>query len=583
MKFSFGEGLLQDFSLGKMTGVQVRETAERAVRWCEEQGGQLTKDDVVFKIASAGTRGAHPQNIERDLHHILFNLGESTVMKTKVSVVKARHYNFHTGETFWRDTSIVYPDDILLSLWNQGETVWKQCLTGSASPSEFWGRVLESSPWIQHHPALHRDKEKLIPISLYGDEVQAFKNTEAGVVSVLGFSSDLSFNNHPLMRYFLISVYAEQTACEETFHDILKAITPRLQRLVSEDADYPWSKAGWGFAYSSTQGDLKYIVEKWGFNNYRKNDFCARCPCQKQNDNIGLTLGNFRADAEHMRTRWVHKDYIEWTNPEDRSVLFDVPGVLYERFLHDCCHGQLLGTGKLLNGSALVYLLERGFFAPWPARGEYKDQLASLLKLAHSNFNSWKKQHKLTCTQPRFTVARLNRRLRQSFPCLSSKAVTSKILTFWLADLTRQQAEKSDATLLDGEVAVCLWGYARGLQVLDQSNLCMEDHQKREFFDCTLLHLQTYANLHKQSSEVVGTNLNRCLWQLVPKHHHFLHCAEDTLITGLNPKMSTLLSAESWIGIMGRISKKCHRSSVDRRAIQRYLATLYFHIKGAVE
>ena len=260
-----------------------------------------------------------------------------------------------------------------------------------------------------------------------------------------------------------------------------------------------------------------------------------------------------------------------------------MPGVLYERFLHDCCHGQLLGTGKLLNGSALVYLLERGFFADWPARGEYKDQLASLLKVAYSNFNSWKKQHKLTCTQPRFTVARLNRRLRQSFPCLSSKAATSKILTFWLADLTRQQAEKSDATPLDTEVAVCVWGYARGLQVMDQSNLCMEDDQKREFFDCTLLHLQTYANLHKQSSEVVGARLNRCLWQLVPKHHHFLHCAEDTLITGLNPKMSTLLSAESWIGIMGRISKKCHRSSVDKRAIQRYLATLYFHIKGAIE
>ncbi|CAL1158289.1 unnamed protein product, partial [Cladocopium goreaui] len=86
-----------------------------------------------------------------------------------------------------------------------------------------------------------------------------------------------------------------------------------------------------------------------------------------------------------------------------------------------------------------------------------------------------------------------SKRPRTGQPAANDKAVTSKILTFWLADLTRQQAEKSDATPLDGEVAVCVWGYARGLQVLDQSNLCMEDHQKREFFDCTLLHLQTYA------------------------------------------------------------------------------------------
>ena len=241
-------------------------------------------------------------------------------MRTTVSSVKVRHYNFHTGEIYWRDTHIIYPDDFLLSLWKQGESVWKKCLMGGATPSEFWGRLMESSPWIQNHPAYHRKKEKLIPISLYGDEVQAFKNTEAGVVSVLGFSSDLAFNNHPLMRYFLISIYAEQTACDETFEDILGAITPRLQRLVSDENDYPWTREGWSFAYSSTQGDLKYIVDKWGFNNYRRNDFCSRCPCVKQDDNIGLTLANFKTDADHMRTRYVHEDYLEWSRPEDRVI-----------------------------------------------------------------------------------------------------------------------------------------------------------------------------------------------------------------------------------------------------------------------
>lgn len=261
------------------------------------------------------------------------------------------------------------------------------------------------------------------------------------------------------------------------------------------------------------------------------------------------------------------------------SVLFQVPGVRYERFLHDCCHGQLLGTGRLANGSALVYLLEGGFFSAWPDRGQYKDQLISVLKLAYLNFNSWKKRNKLRCTQPRFTPARLNRTSRQTFPCLSSKAATSKILTYWLADLTKQHSDKTSATELDREVAVCMWAYARSLQVLDGAGMLMKDDEKRAFFDMVLLHLQTYAHLHKKSSGVTGVNLNRSLWQLVPKHHHFFHCAEDCLITGLNPKMNTLLSAESWIGIMGRISKKCHRSSVDKRSIQRYLATMHFKLK----
>ena len=299
---------------------KVRDTAERAVQWCEAQGVRVPKRDVVFRIASTGSKGQHAQNIERDLHHILRTLEDNSMLNTTVSIVKARHFNFHSGETYWRDTHIIYPDDFLLSLWKQGELVWKKCLMGGAKPSEFWGRVMESSPWIQKHPAYHRNKEKLIPISLYGDEVQAFKNTEAGLVSALGFSSDLSFNNDPLLRYFLITIYAEQTACEETFEDILSAITPRLARLVSNDNDYPWTREGWGFAYSSTQGDLKYIVDKWGFNNYRRNDFCSRCPCKKQDDNIGLTLANFKTDADHMRTRYVHEDYLEWTWPEDRLV-----------------------------------------------------------------------------------------------------------------------------------------------------------------------------------------------------------------------------------------------------------------------
>ena len=147
----------------------------------------------------------------------------------------------------------------------------------------------------------------------------------------------------------------------------------------------------------------------------------------------------------------------------------------------------------------------RWFFSAWPDRGQYKDQLISVLKLAYLNFNSWKKRNKLRCTQPRFTPARLNRTSnRQTFPCLSSKAATSKILTYWLADLTKQHSDKTSATELDREVAVCMWAYARSLQVLDGAGMLMKDDEKRAFFDMVLLHLQTYAHLHKKSSVCHG-------------------------------------------------------------------------------
>ena len=247
--------------------------------------------------------------------------------------------------------------------------------------------------------------------------------------------------------------------------------------------------------------------------------------------------------------------------------------------MHDCCHGQLLGTGRASNGSVLCYLIERGWFGAFPQRGEYQNNMVPLLRAAYANFNIWKKAEKLQCSQPRFTVARLNRRLRSTYPSLNAKAGASKILSFWLAHQATGQANATDSTSLDRKVAVCAWAYARALQILDISPLIMTNDQKTEFHNMVMLHLRTYAALRLHSSKTKGKELNRCNWQLLPKHHHFAHCAEDTLTEGVNPKIYTLLAAESWIGIMGRISKRCHRSSVAKRTLERYLTCLFFAIK----
>ena len=47
-------------------------------------------------------------------------------------------------------------------------------------------------------------------------------------------------------------------------------------------------------------------------------------------------------------------------------------------------------------------------------RGEYKDKLAFALRKAHRDFLLFKHHHGMQCTQPRFTPARLNRRLATS-------------------------------------------------------------------------------------------------------------------------------------------------------------------------
>ena len=376
----FGDGLLEDFAYGRSSGVQVwfhdhivraesmsaqvRSTAARALAWCEGCGGQPSKHDLVRKITKAGSSGLHQQNIERDLHNMMRNMEDGGIFKTKIATVLVRKYDFVTGEVIWKDTQVIMPDDFLVAIWNQGQDVWRHFLTGSASPAEFWARVEQSSPWFQHHPARHRDKRRLIPISFYGDDVQAFKNTEAGVVTCLGFGSDLSFTNPPLERYLPLGVYAAQTAADETFEDILTHLVPRFQRLVSEDAQYPWSPYGWSFAYSSTQGDLKWITDNFHFHNYRANSFCSRCPCEKSNNNIGLTLGNFNHDAEHLQTRYTQEDYLQWSSPEERCFAWKVCAFGPKRWFRSCAPRFVLTRSSWGSSGTL-----RARLLPWAAVG----------------------------------------------------------------------------------------------------------------------------------------------------------------------------------------------------------------------
>ena len=61
-------------------------------------------------------------------------------------------------------------------------------------------------------------------------------------------------------------------------------------------------------------------------------------------------------------------------------------------------------------GSALIHMCEAGYFGAMAVAGKYPDRLAPVLRRAHRDFLLFKKMHRLSCSQPRFTPARLNRK-----------------------------------------------------------------------------------------------------------------------------------------------------------------------------
>ena len=252
-------------------------------------------------------------------------------------------------------------------------------------------------------------------------------------------------------------------------------------------------------------------------------------------------------------------------------------GIPLDRVLHDCLHSQLLGTGKTANASAIIYLAECGFWGRFPS-GLYQDALAEVLRQAHVHFLAWKKQNKLKVSQPRFTPARLGRKTRMNYPVLSCKGIPSKVVTFWITNCCLEHAARPEANDLDRLVSTCMHSYAGALRKMDMAGLVLTPQEAKEYYQCVMLHLLSYAALHAKSRTAKGKEPNRTMWYLLCKHHHYYHHAKTTRREKINPRMSQLLAGEDWIGRLSRISRACHKGNVSLRTLERYLCLVHLEL-----
>lgn len=560
----------------KTTGralLQVQQTAAASVKWSANRGAVIAEDDLVYRIARTGACGKYENNCERDMHTLLSTFRKR--LGVKVSSVLARTYDHATASIQWSEIAVIYPDDLATALYEKGPKVWRHTMVGGQGDDEiqqFWDHCAEHCDWFRgSHCYNYPLRSRIIPLSLYGDDIAAYRNTEGGSVTVLGWCSDLGFANKPSLRYFPLAVYPEYSATQWTHDDIMASVVDRILDMTDPEVVHSWSSDGWVFIASSLQGDLKFIRDTYRLHNFQKNAFCSACGCVKKADNLSMTLGDFRPDAAHASTAPDLSDFME-----SRSVVFRL-GLPLDRVLHDCLHSQLLATGKALNGSAIIYLAERGVWGR--LLGRYDEGLAVVLKAAHKDFLEWKKGHGLQASQPRFTPARLSRRTRMQYPSLSSKGIPSKVVSFWISDRALQHAEKEGATDLDRMVATCVHSYSATLKIMDTAGVLLTSAEADAYYDAGMTHLLTYAHLHALSRGAKKKEVNRTSWLLLCKHHHYYHHLKQVKEERLNPRITQLLAAEDWVGKMGRIARACHKSNVSRRTLERHLATLYLELQ----
>lgn len=447
---------------------KVQQLAAAATQLLERCRGTLPSTSTLRKVAAIGAHGKFSSNCERDLQRLILKAGAA--IDVDIERIRVHLYNPKTEEESLQNLSVIFPDKLAAALYEQNIALFETVFFGDKVDAEdFWNHCRNNAPWMEGHPAAESGRPgKLIPMSLYGDEVQSFRNTEGGVVSVVAWCSDFSAGMPALSRYFTICILPDHYATPRTFLDIWEALAPRIARMCNSRIAHPWSRTGYQFTYSSTQGDLKWLLEKFGFHNYRSNQLCSWCSCCKNHPDISMTVGDFREEAAHRQTRVSHDQFFGRLGiaAEEYHPLFRIPGCRLERFMHDVCHSQLLGTGKVCNGSVLTYLCEVGYFDGWQ-NSQYPVAMARCLRAAYLRFNEWKSSRKLGISQPRFTPARLSRSQRTSYPSLSSKAVAGKAISFWLTSCAIEHGRRDGATDLDRHVANCMWTYSEVLRLLD--------------------------------------------------------------------------------------------------------------------
>ena len=214
---------------------------------------------MVGKISKLGTSGKHAKNCERDFHSLLKTFSKR--LGAKISTIHARMYNHAEARVEWQPLSIIFPDDMAAALFNRGGRVWQHTMFGDKAPDEvlaFWQHCKQHCDWFKgskcfNYPVL----EKLIPFSIYGDDIAAYKGSETGMVTVLGWTSDLAFLNGSWTRYWPITVYAEYAATEWTYNDIMSHVVRRLHGMFDTEVVHDWTADGYMFRDEQLAGRLE--------------------------------------------------------------------------------------------------------------------------------------------------------------------------------------------------------------------------------------------------------------------------------------------------------------------------------------
>jgi hypothetical protein len=475
--------------------------------------------------------------------------------------------------------SLLAPHEVFSAVHAAGGQGWNKGVMGNdagdtQNVADFWAHVADQQ-WCRLHPGLLAAPgcSQTVPIGLHGDDVADVKSGDK--VLVMSWNSVVSHAPSILARFLICAIPYTLIVHGVTTHQMFQWLAWSMQSLLeglwpmvdhlgraftegyrAENAGKPLA-AGWRGLFVQLRGDLLCLRQSFGWRCYAHDFLCHRCFASKKVDE--LSYFDCSQTAGWRRTLTSHEAYLINTPIDQRSPLFAIPGLRLETVLGDAMHGISLGMAQHACGNVLWELASEA-----PSNTTVQMQRLERLWV---QFRHWCRQRGVETSQPRFTLGSLNKtKVTGTFPLFNGKAHNTRVVTAFLADLLcSQRADSLHARL----VTMCIWALAAFYAAMDAAGDLLSDQEVEDLQSPALEFMATYSALARRSLDQ-----GICAWQVVPKYHNTSHLIDDIRSLKINPKAYWCMCDEDFVGRISRIARVSHRTTLTRRALQRYIITL---------
>ena len=501
----------------------------------------------------------------------------------------------------------------------------ERCLIGgpAAGLATFWQTLHDAKePWVIDHPLLAAPeaRQTAIPIFLHADEVKYYNKNEhhCYVFSI----SSLARGAAPATK-LLIAALPVIDFCEDTLWEFLDWLVFDLECL--QQGKFP--SVGWrGRALdkrrvalggkpipvhcviAGVKGDGKWLQQayKWP-RSFNHNAICRSCLASRVAGPLLWT--DFTSSAT-----WQASD----SPAPSQSPLTRLTGAHASSIFDDMFHILWVhGVGNDLVGSTLCLLARVSYFSEVVPGGgrclaqqcsakvllphkalvsltdlesaeilsgdEGDDELTppdlgveEQFRLGYLQFREWCRKNKIETTQELLTSKTVHCTARTQSPQLTGKGCDVRLVLLWLQSTLSEKPPQARHQALS---PVSLEMVCRVVHLLAWivQGIASEP---------TLLAPTTSASLSKAGRTFVimyvhlagdAVRSGSTLYKVRPKTHVWWHLMSR--LRALNPKVVSCMADESFMGVVAAVASQCHRLSMNRRVLMRYLHQLGRHLR----